>query len=733
MLHHETIPVGGMDCADCARSIERGVAGLPGVSLARVNFATGQLVVEYEAERTDRSHIVGRVRELGYEAGAEPAAAEALATPNFVAGVRAFLRRNPRLIATALCGLFLAAAFLLDLIGAGQPFVAAAALGTIVVGGYHVARAGWQALRLSRTLDMNALMSLAVLGAAAIGDWLEAGTVVFLFALGNALEAFTVDRARGAIRQLMALAPREARVRREGAEITLPVEAVRVDDVVRVRPGERVPVDGVVLAGASSLDQAPITGESVPVDKAPGDQVFAGSVNGPGYLEVRATRPYQETTIARIIRLVEETQVGRAPTQRLVDRFSARYTPTVIAVAIALATVPTLLFGQPFGDWFYRALVLLVIACPCALVISTPVAIVAAITRAARDGVLIKGGAALEALGGVHVFAVDKTGTLTTGRPEVVDVIPADQALSPRQLLALAAAVEARSEHPLARAIVRHAQHEAADVPAAIVFQAFPGRGARARVVPTIAGAAGPAALAAPALPRWVSVGSPRWLEAERIDLAPVRAALADHEAAGRTVLVVAVDGRAAGLIALADRPRPGARAALETLRRRGVERVVLLTGDNRRTAATLAAELGLDEVRAELLPEDKVQAVRELLAQGKPVAMLGDGVNDAPALAAATVGIAMGAAGTAVALETADVALMADDLERAPHALGLARAAMATIRQNVAVSILTKALFLVLGATGLAGLWLAVLADTGTSLLVTLNGMRLLRWRGRR
>jgi Cd2+/Zn2+-exporting ATPase len=718
-----------MDCADCARSIERGVAGLPGVSLARVNFATGQLVVEYEAERTDRAHVLGRIRELGYEAGDQPAAAE-VAAPGLAARGTVLLRRNPRLIATALCGLLLGAAFLLDLLGADRPAVAAAALGAIAVGGYHVARGGLQALRLSRTLDMNALMSLAVIGAAAIGDWLEAGTVVFLFALGNALEAFTVERARGALRQLVALAPREARVRRDGAEITLPVEELRVDDVVRVRPGERVPVDGVVLVGSSSLDQAPITGESVPVDRGPGDELFAGSVNGPGYLELRATRTYRETTIARIIRLVEEAQGSRAPTQRLVDRFSARYTPAVIAGAVALAAVPPLVLGQPFEGWFYRALVLLVIACPCALVISTPVAIVAAITRAARDGVLIKGGAALEALGGVRVFAVDKTGTLTTGRPEVVDVVAADPALPSGELLGLAAAVEARSEHPLARAVVRHAQHEGVEIPAAIGFEALPGRGARARVVAAIVGAAGPAVLTG--RPRRVAVGSPGWLEAERIDLAPVRAALDEQEVAGRTVLVAAVDGRAAGLIVLADRPRPGAGAALEALRRRGVERLVLLSGDNRRTAATVASELGLEDVRAELLPEDKVSAVRELLARGKPVAMLGDGVNDAPALAAASVGIAMGAAGSAVALETAEVALMADDLARAPHALGLARAALATIRQNVAVSLLTKGVFLVLGAAGLAGLWLAVLADMGTSLLVTLNGMRLLRWRDR-
>jgi Cd2+/Zn2+-exporting ATPase len=701
---HASIPIAGMDCPDCARSIERGVAALPGVRDATVNFTAGRLGVEYDAAAIDQDQIVGRVRELGYQTapGGEAPSGPA-AEPSRLAWLA-----DPRAQATIECGLLLAVGVLLDF-GGHRTVAVLAFAAAMAIGGFQIARNGLQALRVSRTLDMNALMTIAAVGAAALGDWVEAATVVFLFSLGNSLESFTVDRARGAIRQLMALAPVEARVRRGGHEITVPVGEVRVGDVVRVRPGERIPLDGRVIDGASAVDQAPITGESIPVDRTVGDDVYAGSVNGPSYLEVEATRPYQETTIARIIRLVEEAQSSRAPTQRLVDRFSARYTPAVIALAGLIALGPPLALGQPFEGWIYRALVLLVIACPCALVISTPVAIVAGITRAARDGILIKGGAHLEALGSVRALAVDKTGTVTIGRPDVAAVRPAGR--SGGELLALAAAVEDRSEHPFAGAIVRHAHHEGIAIPAASDFEALPGRGVRARV-----GA------------EEVLVGSARWLRAAGVDLSAVESALAEEEDAGRTALAVAVDGRAVGLLALADRPRPDARAAVEALHRLGVRPVVMLTGDNPRAAAAIARQLGVDDVRADLLPDDKVAAVRGLMAGHGAVAMLGDGVNDAPALATATVGIAMGAAGTAVAIETADVALMSDDLARVPHAVQIARGTLGTVRTNVAISLATKAIFLALGVAGLAGLWVAVLADMGTSLLVTLNGMRLLR-----
>ncbi|HEY3108210.1 MAG TPA: cation-translocating P-type ATPase, partial [Chloroflexota bacterium] len=529
------------------------VAALPGVRDATVNFTAGQLAVEYEAEAVDQEQIVGRVRELGYQAVAEgESSGGAPGEHNPLAWLT-----DPRAQATIESGLLLVIGLALDFGGHRTPAVLAFAA-AMALGGFHIARSGLQALRVSRTLDMNALMTVAALGAAALGDWTEAASVVFLFSLGSALESFTVNRARGAIRHLMALAPIEARLRRGGHEITLSVDEVRVGDVVRVRPGERIPVDGRIVEGSSSVDQAPITGESVPIDKQVGDEVFAGSVNGLAYLEVEATRPYRETTIARIIRLVEEAQSSRAPTQRLVDRFSARYTPAVLALAALIALVPPLALGRPFEPWIYRALVLLVIACPCALVISTPVAIVAAITRAARDGILIKGGAHIEALGAVRVLAVDKTGTLTVGRLDVAEV-RAVSAFEATAVLALAAAVEARSEHPFGRAIVRHAQHEGIAIPSATAFEALPGRGVQARAGGSL-----------------VKVGSARWLQSLGVDLTPIEAILADEEDAGRTALVVAVEGRAVGVLALADRPRPDAGAAVAALHRAGVRSVVM-------------------------------------------------------------------------------------------------------------------------------------------------------------
>ncbi|MHB9092396.1 MAG: heavy metal translocating P-type ATPase, partial [Chloroflexota bacterium] len=540
-------------------------------------------------------------------------------------------------------------------------------------------------------------------------------TVVFLFGLGNVLEGYTMDRARGAIRSLMELAPVEARVRRGGREATVTAESVAVGEVVLVRPGERVPVDGRVVLGASAVNQAPITGESVPVEKSPDDEVFAGSIVEGGYLEVEATRPYAENTISRIARLVEEAQARRAPAQRFVERFSHYYTPTVLAGAVGVALLPWLVLGQPFDPWFYRALVLLVIACPCALVISTPVAIVSAIARAARLGILIKGGAYLEEAGRLRAVAFDKTGTLTVGRPEVTEVIPLDS-LAADEVLGLAAAIEARSEHPLAAAVVRRAAVAPGNgrVHAVSEFEALVGRGVRARVDG-----------------RTYYVGSPRLFADLGVPIANAEPQIEQLQSDGQSVLLLGTETSLLGAIGLADRVRPGAREAVDALKRAGVARVALLTGDNEATARAIARVVGADEYRAGLLPEDKVKAVADLRARHGAVAMVGDGVNDAPALAAANVGVAMGAAGTDVALETADIALMADDLGKVAVAVDLSRRALGIIRANIAFALLIKAVFLALTAAGLATLWMAILADTGASLLVTLNGMRLLRKSG--
>jgi Cd2+/Zn2+-exporting ATPase len=539
-----------------------------------------------------------------------------------------------------------------------------------------------------------------------------------------------MDRARNAIRGLMKLSPRRATLLHGSEELQVAVEELEIGDRILVRPGERVPMDGVVLSGESAVNQAPITGESVPVDKGPGDEVFAGAVNGQGALIVRVTHLAADTTIARIIKMVEEAQAQKAPSQRFVDRFARVYTPIVIAVAAAVAIVPPLVgwltgaFSAPFDEWFYRALVLLVIACPCALVISTPVSIVSAIASAARAGVLIKGGAYLETLGALKVIAFDKTGTLTAGRPVVVEVrciehqagLAWSECSTCRDVLAVAAALERRSEHPLARAIVQAAEEQGMNsaLPVAEGVQAVAGRGVQGKVDG-----------------RSITVGSHAYVHQAYPDLAHhgVCDAIDIAQAAGQTAMVVSGDGDGVmGYILVADTLRPGVAEVMAALKRAGIARTVMLTGDNEATAKAIGAAAQVDEVQAGLLPEQKVAAVEALLASHGTVAMVGDGVNDAPALARASVGIAMGAAGTDTALETADVALMADDLGRLPFAVRLSRRARAIIRQNVVLSLGIKAVFLVLAVAGVATLWMAVFADMGASLIVTFNGMRLLR-----
>jgi Cd2+/Zn2+-exporting ATPase len=692
-LHAEAVfRVEGMDCNEEVTILERRLKPLPGLEALSADVIGQRLHVKYDAAKLTTSAMVDAVGRTGMRMWLEHEEPRAESSD---------VRSRWYLMAGS--GLAIAAGFCSTLAGSAglAPFCYAA---SAVVGGVYPARRALAAIR-SRHVDINVLMVIAVAGALTLKDWAEAAAVVFLFSLAQWLEVRTLERARHAIRSLLDLSPRQAIVRRGGREQEIPVEEVRTGDAVIVRPGDKIAVDGEIATGRSDVNEAPMTGESLPVDKVPGDQVYAGTINGRGALELRVTRVGRDTRLAQVIHLVEVAQSQRAPVQTFVDRFARVYTPAVIALALLIAVAAPIMTGDPIAMWAYRALVLLVIACPCALVISTPVSIVAALSSAARRGVLVKGGAHLERLAAARVVAFDKTGTLTRGQLEVADVAALGSATA-ADVLRYAAAAESRSEHPIARAIAVHAARLQVDVPVAVGFSAIPGLGAEAHV-------AG----------RLVTVGNDRLLRARGI--ANPDGFSESHP--GHTHVYVAVDEMLLGVIALGDGIRDAAREAVDLLRAQGVHRIVMLTGDRAEVAKAVAAAAGLDEEHHALLPDQKHELVRGLKGRGA-VVMVGDGVNDAPALAAADVGIAMAAAGSDVALETADVALMSDELLKLPYAIRLARATLRNVKTNVTVSLTLKAAFLVLAISGNATLWMAVLADTGASVIVVANALRLLR-----
>ena len=694
-----TFRVEGLCCQHEADLLTRRLGTLRGVERTSTDVVRQQLRVAYDAAVTSTGAIAEAVAETGLRAwpdepGGEPAAAAPA---------------RPSIPWLAIASAALALGLTLVAFDAPRPWTIGFLAVAVAAGGATTLRRAWASARQGR-LDMFVLMTVAVIGAAAIGEWIEAATVVVLFALAQALERRSLDRARHAIRSLVAEAPADV-TRRRGLLIErVPLASVAVGDVLVVAPGDRIALDGEVIRGASDVNQAAITGESVPVARAAGDRVFAGTVNGAGALDVRVTAIGDDTTLARIIHLVERAQAARAPSQAWVDRFAARYTPAVLALAALAAIVPPLAWGEPAGDALYRALVLLVIACPCALVLSTPVSIVSALAAAARHGVLIKGGLHLERLAAIAAVALDKTGTLTHGVLSVVDVAPLDAATADAVLRA-AAAVSARSSHPVDRAITAYARAEGVAPADASNVQALAGLG--------LAGELDGVA---------VLLGSPRLFESRGLMSAALAARAAEATAGGLQVVLVARDGRAIGLVSLGDELKTHAQAAIAELRAAGVRHVAVLSGDHAPAADAAGRASGADAVAAGLLPDEKVGLVRDLTARIGPVAMIGDGVNDAPALAAAHVGIAMGAAGTAAAIETADVALMSDDLRGVPFAIRLGRATLATVRANVAAALAIKVVTVALALAGVATLWMAVLADVGGSLVVVANALRLLR-----
>ncbi|MCY3832398.1 MAG: cation-translocating P-type ATPase [Chloroflexi bacterium] len=714
--------IGKMDCAGCAREVESAVGKLDGVHFARVDFLSNtlQLVgdVEFDRLRT-QVEAVGKTISGGPEI---PNAQAAVAKRSGVLGFWDYLLSRPASRLAVVGGALLAFAIVADISRLLPPNASNLLyLLAMLVAIKPIAASGVKALRINREFNINLLMTVAAIGALFLGEYLEAATVIFLFAIGEALEGYTADRARDSLRSLVARKPPTAhRIVGDRTEIVA-VEDLQVADQIRVLPGERIPIDGAVTAGHSDVDQAHITGESLPASKAPGEAVFAGSINGVAALDVRVTRLSQDSTLSRIIALLQDAASRRAPSQRLVDKFAQTYTPAVMLAALAVAIVPPLFFGGSFWNtadgagWLYRALSMLVIACPCALVISTPVTVISAITAAARRGVLIKGGAPLEALAGSQVLAFDKTGTLTRGALDVeatfTDFCDGSPDCEPcAELIAMAASVEAQSTHPFAGAIMRTAAERGLQYARATGVETLPGNGVRGEVDG-----------------RRVTVGSHRFFDGEFEHTEKLCEMAELIEARGKSAVMVHDGDNVRGVIALADTARKESAQVVSELGAMGIESI-MLSGDNNRVAKAIADEVGVDRFFGELLPEDKLLAVEKLAAQHGQVAMVGDGINDAPALARAAVGIAMGGAGSAQAIETADIVLLAQGLSQLPATIRRARFARRLIRQNIALSLGLKAAFLLLAATGNVTMLVAVFADMGMSLAVTLNGMRALR-----
>lgn len=721
---HEAIPFIGMTSADAAESLAGILRALPGMVHANVNYAAGLAFVAYDTTVLQRPLIYGTLQRMGYnpltpmiQADGEPVEKEEVeehdhgSAPAFLPH---WVQERWTLILVTLAGFF----FLIGWLGEtffNLPKTVALVFFILayIAGGYDIATHAIPGL-VKGKFDTDVLMLAAATGAALLGEWAEGAFLLFLFSLGHAGEHYALDRARNAINALGELMPKTARIKQGDDIVERPIDQVNVDDIVVVRPGDRIPVDGEIVRGGSAIDQSAITGESMPVNKAEGDEVYAGTINQENALDVKVTKSAQDNTLSRVMQMVAEAQEQQSPTQQLTQRFTARFVPAVLIFVALVIVVPPLIGWMSWQDSFYRAMLLLVAASPCALAIGTPASILAGIAQAARNGVLIKGGVHLENLGGLSVMAFDKTGTLTEGKFKVSNIAPFNGTTADN-LLRIAAAVEQQSNHPLALAVVKAAQEKGLDLPPANGLENVVGRGVKSEVggKPILIG----------------SLKLFREINGHALDNEVVQT-VERFENEGKTTMAVSEDGRFLGVLALADTPRPGVKETLQKLLDLGVKKLVMLTGDNDDVAQQIGQEVGVTDVRAELLPEQKLAAIKALQQEFGDIAMAGDGVNDAPALATATVGIAMGGAGTAVALETADVALMADDLAKLPFAVGLSRATRSIIRQNLVISLGIIAILIVTSVLGVVALSGAVILHEGSTIIVVLNALRLLRYR---
>lgn len=698
--------VANLDCEHDAAAIERGLAGFSGLAGLKVYPKSAKVALSFDPAQTNPDALKEKLESLGFPPQKGLKMAE-----------QPKPWKNPKVLTSAASGLLLLIGWLIGLAGAPEPISLVIYIAAILIGGYYFGREAIEELIFEREVGIELLMSVAAVVAAALGEPAEGAMLVFLYSISEAAEGYTEEKTRAAIKALMDLAPKVALVRRDGIEREIPVEELVVGDIFIVNPGQAIATDGEVLVGASSVNQAPVTGESVPVEKQPGSPVFAGSINGEGALEVRATKIFADNTISRIIHMVEEAQEKKGKSQRFIERFGARYSPIVLLIGFLIAVIPPLAFGADWTTWITRATVFIVAAAPCALVISIPITLVATLGTGARQGVLIKGGVYVEELARVKVVAMDKTGTLTRGEPEVTEVIllrqdPDGLATSKSELLAVAAGIERRSGHPLAQAIVRYAQAKGVQPAELADFRSLTGAGASARLDG-----------------RTVYTGSPDLFHSKLgISLEHAWDDINHLQSEGKTVVVLGDEQAPWGLIAIRDNIRPNARDAIAAMHAAGIEKVVMLTGDNQRTAKVIAGELGIDEIYTDLKPEDKAVKVRKLSERYGHVAMVGDGVNDAPALAEATVGIAMGAAGTDVALETADVALMADNLEKLAYALSLAKRNQSVVNQNLVLSAIVIGTLVIGALTGYFTLPAVVLAHEISEFVVIGSGLRMLR-----